>query len=291
MSLGFLIKEGLTGLKRAKFPSFAAVLTIAISLTLLGMSYLIGNELYSLLSNMRAKVNIEVFLLPSATEIDRATIAESLDSHEAVAAYEFISKEEAAARFQEEFGEDIYAVLGENPLPVSYTVDLTSAHRTSDAVSAFVQELRRLPGVDEVRYRQTFLRLLERYYKAALVAGGVILAVILGAAILLVANTIKLSIFAKREIIRIMRLVGATDLFIQTPFIVEGIVHGILGAGLALVLLSGIISGTNYLFVGIVETDIQMGYPLLVGVLITGTLFGLIGSTRSIRMFLSNGRM
>lgn len=288
MSLGFLIKEGLTGLRRAKFPSFAAILTIAISLTLLGMAYLIGSEMYSLLTTMRAKVKIEVFLLPSATESDKATIEESLESHKAVAAFQFISKEEAAARFQEEFGEDIYEVLGENPLPVSYTVDLTSSYRTSEAITAFVQELRRLPGVDEVRYRQTFLRLLERYYKAALVAGGVILAVILGAAVLLVANTIKLSIFAKREIIRIMRLVGATDLFIKTPFIVEGIIHGILGAGVALLLLSGIISGTNYLFVGIVETDIQMGYPLMVGVIITGTVFGFIGSARSIRLFLSS---
>ncbi len=291
MSVGFLIKEGFTGLTRARFPSFAAILTIAISLTLLGMAYLIGSEMYSLLTTMRAKVKMEVFLLPSATEGDKATIEESLESHEAVAAFQFISKEAAAARFQEEFGEDIYEVLGDNPLPVSYAVDLTSSHQSSEVITAFVQELRHLPGVDEVRYRQTFLRLLERYYKAALVAGGVILAVILGAAILLVANTIKLSIFAKREIIRIMRLVGATDLFIKTPFIVEGIIHGILGAGAALLLLSGIISGTNYLFVGIVETDIQMGYPLIVGVIITGTLFGLIGSARSIRLFLSSDHL
>jgi len=287
MSVGFLIKEGFSGLKRAKYPSFAAILTIAISLTLLGITYLAGVQLYSLLNSMRAQVKIEIFLLPTVTDSDRAQIEEALQRYEGVESFRFITKKEAAQRFKQEFGEDIYQVLGTNPLPVSYTVEMDAEHKSSAAITEFVQAMRRYSGVDEIKYRQTLLQLVERYYRGAAVAGGVLLAVILTAAVLLVANTIKLSIFAKREIIRIMRLVGATDMFIKTPFIVEGLVQGLLGAGLALLLLSGIITGTNYLFVGIVKTDIEMGYPLILGLVIAGTVFGFAGSARSIRRFLT----
>lgn len=287
MSVAFLIKEGLSGLKRAKYPSFAAILTIAISLTLLGISYLVGVQVYSLLNSMRAQVKIEVFLLPSANDTDRARIEKALDQYEGVASYQFITKEEAAQRFKQEFGEDIYQVLGTNPLPVSYTVEMAPGYKSSSAITQFVQTMRRYNGVDEIRYRQTLLQLVERYYKGAVLAGMVLLAIILTAAVLLVANTIKLSIFAKREIIRIMQLVGATDMFIKMPFIVEGLVQGLLGAGVALLFLSGIITGTNYLFIGIVKTDIRMGYQLVIGIIIAGAIFGLTGSARSIRRFLS----
>jgi len=278
-------------MKRARVPSVAAIITIAISLTLLGMTYVVGKELYGVINDIRSQVTLEVFLLPNATQSDRNELTEILETSQEVGSFEFISKEKAAERFQQEFGEDIYEILGENPLPISYTIEIAPTHRNSEAISAFVADLRRQRGVDEVRYHQTFLQLLDRYYNIALIVSAVILIVILGAAILLVANTIKLSIFAKREVIRIMRLVGATDLFIKTPFLVEGILHGIIGAGIALLLLSGLIAGTKYLFLGIVEMDTGLELPLIGGIITVGILFGLIGGARSIRMFLTDDRL
>ncbi|MBD3274739.1 MAG: FtsX-like permease family protein, partial [Candidatus Marinimicrobia bacterium] len=283
-------KEGISGLWRAKFPSFVAIITIAIAMTLLGITYITGTEIYNIVDRMKTQLQIEIFLLPGATETEMSRIENTLNSEELVAGFEFVSKDEAAERFSAEFGEDIYEVLEVNPLPASYTVQISSNYQTFSEISSFAQSIENLGGIDEVKYRQNFLQLLERYYRAAAVIGGVIMAIILGAAVLLVGNTIKLSIFAKREVIRIMRLVGATNRFIRTPFIIEGIIQGLLGSLGALFILYVLVSGTNYFLTGILNAGLAMDPVLILGVLVIGIFFGFIGSTRSIRMFLSDRR-
>jgi cell division transport system permease protein len=290
MTFIFLVKEGISGLWRAKFPSFVAIITIAIAMTLLGITYITGTEIYNIVDRMKTQLQIEIFLLPGATETEMARIENALNSEELVADFRFVSKDEAADRFSAEFGEDIYEVLEVNPLPSSYTVQISSNYQTFSEVSSFAESIQNLGGIDEVKYRQNFLQLLERYYRAAAVVGGVIMAIILGAAVLLVGNTIKLSIFAKREVIRIMRLVGATNRFIRTPFIIEGIIQGLLGSLGALFILYVLVSGTNYFLTGILNAGLAMDPVLILGVLVIGIFFGFIGSTRSIRMFLSDRR-
>jgi len=287
MSLGFLIKEGFSGLTRSKFPSLVAILTIAIALTLLGLSYLAGSEIYSVMKRMRSQFEIEVFLLPNTTEYDQGQIETVLKQTTGVAQYRYVSKDEAARRFQEEFGEDIYSVLDANPLPASYTIKMDPAHQNSSDITQLVQRLKKLKGVDEIKYRQNFLRLIERYYKAISIAGGILLLIILTASVLLVGNTIKLSIFAKREVIHIMRLVGATNRFIKTPFIVEGMLHGLLGALMATIFLYGILLGANYFLSGFLQHSFAMEPPFFGAIFLAGILFGLIGSSRSVRMFLN----
>ena len=290
MTFIFLVKEGISGLWRAKFPSFVAIITIAIAMTLLGITYITGTEIYNIVDRMKTQLQVEVFLLPGATETEMSRIENALSNEELVADFRFVSKEEAAERFSAEFGEDIYEVLEVNPLPASYTVQISSNYQTFSDISSFAGKIQNLGGIDEVKYRQNFLQLLERYYRAAAVVGGVIMAIILGAAILLVGNTIKLSIFAKREVIRVMRLVGATNRFIRTPFIIEGIIQGLLGSLGALFILYLLVSGTNYFLTGILNAGLSMDPVLVLGVLFIGIFFGFIGSTRSIRMFLSDRR-
>lgn len=287
MSARFLVKEGFSGLVRAKFPSFAAILSIAISLTLLGGGYIAGTEVYEIIKEVKSQFQVEVFLLPGVTKSNKAALEKTLKEATGVASYSFISKDKAAARFRQEFGEDIIDALGSNPLPESYTVKMDGAHQNYDAITALVKTVSKVPGVDEVQYRRGVLQVVERYFRAIAIAGGVILLLVLGAAILLVGNTIKLSIFAKRDVIRIMRLVGATNQFIRTPFIIEGALHGVIGSGVAMVLLYILVQGTDFLLQGLYSVRLQFDYTLLVGVLVVGTLFGLIGSLRSIRLFLN----
>jgi len=290
MSFGFLVKEGFSGLSRAKFPSFVAILTITISLTLMGVTYLGGTKLVHLFNQVRSGFEVEIFLLPGATEYDRNRIEEKLDSSELVTGFDYISKEDAADRFEKEFGENIYDVLDANPLPASYTVRMDTRNYDHNDVTVIARELGKMQGVDEVQYKQAVLQLLDRYSSAVLLGGGIILVIVFGAAVLLVGNTIKLSIFAKREVIKIMRLVGATDLFIKTPFIIEGILQGILGAAGALAVLYGIVVGTNYLLGSFLTTELIMDWPLIGGIIAAGIIFGLVGSARSIRMFISQIR-
>ncbi len=287
MSTGFLVKEGFSGLVRAKFPSFAAILSIAISLTLLGGAYVAGTEVYQIIKEVKSQFQVEVFLLPSATDSNKKAVASTLKDFTGVASYSFISKDKAAERFKQEFGEDINIALGTNPLPESYTVQMDDAHQNYDDITKLVNKVSKLPGVDEVQYRRGFLRVIERYFRAIAIAGIVILLLVLGATIMLVGNTIKLSIFAKRDVIRIMKLVGATNRFIRTPFIIEGVIQGIIGAAIAVVLLYILIQGTDFLLQGLYSVQLQFDYTLLAGVGIAGVLFGFIGSMRSIRLFLN----
>ena len=290
MSLGFLVKEGLSGFTRTKTPSFVAILTIAISLTLLGGSYEIGSELYGIFQSIQSRLNMEVFLLPNATEYDRERIEQILNDSEVVSSVHYVTKEEAARRFQDEFGEDLSEVLDYNPLPTSYRVRLDARNASLGAIKELSELLRRQSGVDEVNYRQRVFGALQQYYSIFLVVGGVVLLLILLAAIFLISNTIKLSIFAKREVIEIMHLVGATDRFVKTPFVIEGVVHGIIGAGIASLFLVGVIHGTNYFLSGIVNTKIVLDL-WVIGVLVAmGVVFGFVGSLRSVRLFLRRGR-
>lgn len=287
MSAGFLIKEGFSGLTRARFPSFAAILTIAIALTLLGSGYVAGTEIYHVVEQIRSRFQVEVFLLPDASKQDKSALENHLNSLESVDRYSFVSRMKAAERFKKEFGEDVIEALGSNPLPESYIIQLKDGYRTYSAITHLEENVSNLAGVDEVEYQSGFLQGLERYIRVALIAGGVLLILVLTAAILLVGNTIKLSIFAKRDIIRIMRLVGATNRFIRIPFLIEGILQGILGAVLSSGLLYILIQGTDFLLRGLYSISLDMDYALLAGILVAGILFGLIGSMRSIRLFLN----
>jgi len=290
MSAGFLIKEGFSGLTRAKTPSFVAIATIAISLTLLGGAYEIGSEVYDIFVRMQSRFEMEVFLLPSVTEHDKSEVEQRLENHPQVTSIHYVSKEEAARRFSKEFGEDLSEVLDYNPLPSSYRIRLDTRSISFSQITSLAESLEKQGGVDEVKYRRQLLGTLQQYYTIFLAVGGIILLVVLGAAVFLISNTIKLSIFAKREVIEIMRLVGATDRFVKTPFVIEGVVHGAIGALIASVLLLVIIRGTNFLLTGIVNTGIDMEIWLVPAFLGVGMMFGFIGSMRSVRLFLDRTR-
>jgi len=179
MSARFLVKEGFSGLVRAKFPSFAAILTIAISLTLLGGGYIAGTEVYEIIKEVKSQFQVEVFLLPGATKSNKAELEKTLKDATGIDSYSFISKEKAAERFKQEFGEDIMEALGSNPLPESYTVKMDAAHQNYDAITALVNTVSKIPGVDDVQYRRGFLQVVERYFRAIAIAGGVILLLVL----------------------------------------------------------------------------------------------------------------
>ncbi len=194
----------------------------------------------------------------------------------------YVSKVDAAEIFRRQFGQDIFEILDENPLPSSFQIKLKPNFRSATNAQLVTEQLRQLDGVDDIFYRRDLLIKLERYLEIFLV---IILGVgmILGAgAIFLVSNTIKLIIFSRSNVIQIMKLVGATRRFIRRPFLIEGIVQGLMGGCLAVLFFYLILKAIKFEIPGLIFID-QKSYPAL---LILGAFLGLFGSQLALRKFL-----
>jgi cell division transport system permease protein len=198
----------------------------------------------------------------------------------------YISKEEAAEIFKQDFGEDIYKVLNFNPLPPSVKISLKSAYRTSVAAAGVYDAVQKIDGVEDVIYRKKLLEMLDNRAVALLwLMFGIGIFVTISS-VFLVANTIRLAIYSKREIIRTMKLIGATRGFIRTPFVIEGLVQGFIGgctsAAIVFVIFEYLGKWVSLQLTEFVRVE-PYYYAIVVGV---GCLLGILGSLISIRRFI-----
>lgn len=284
MSSGFLysIGEGLKGLRRAKFSSFVSIVTIFVSLVIIGLFVVFIFNVNLILNQIRSRMELELFIDNSFTNEQIEKLRSEILNVAGVDSVRYISKALAADIFKQEVGQDIFEILDDNPLPPSFQVRLKPEFQSSLKIEKISSQLTTLEGIEEVLYRRDIIAILERYFRLFLMMSlGVGLMLAIGS-IFLIYNTIKLIIFSRRSVIDIMKLVGATRAFIRRPFIVEGIIQGMIGGGLAALffnLLSRIIK--NNIPELIVGT--QTVYALLI---ILGGVFGFVGSAFALRKFL-----
>ncbi len=286
MSIAYTLKESFSGFRRAKLSSALAVITVWIALALLGLFVVASVATHRFVQMLRDRVEMEAFIREPAEVEDLDRMERSIRAVPGVDSTVYVSKEGAAQVFQREFGEDIHQVLDFNPLPTSFRVSLKSDYKNTDSARAMHRELRAIPGIDTVIYRGKLLQIIDQRtaigYRIVL-ALGVFVAL---SAILLVANTIRLAIQAKRHQIGTMELLGATRSFIRLPFLIEGLLQGLLGGILAALLLSAVIGLT----VGLVSPEltayIHMPPFFYAGTVGSGVLLGLAGSAFSVVRFL-----
>ncbi len=286
MQIRYLLKEGFSGFQRAKLSMASAIITICISLLLLSCFTILLINANSVVESLREKVEMEAFLQddlsPDAASDARARIA----AVDGVRDTKYVSKEEAASIFKDQFGEDIYGVLNFNPLPPSVKISLKTGFRTLKAASVVYDSVRAIAGVEDVIYRKDLLEMLDKRAVALLWLMFGIGVFVTISSVFLVANTIRLAIYSKRTIIRTMKLIGATRGFIRTPFIVEGLVQGFIGgcasAGVVFVIFEYLGKWVSIQLSDFVRVD-PYYYGIIVGV---GCLLGVIGSFISIRRFI-----
>jgi len=282
LNILYTLKEGISGFKKAQLLTFLSILTIFISLTFLGLFLIAATNGVRIMKSLRARIDLEVFLDESLHSGDVERLGRRIRGLKGVKRARFISKEEAAEEFKAEFGEDILEVLGENPLPSSFRVELEEGYRSTEAIEGLSKVIEGMEGVEEVVYHKRLINLLERYINIALIAYLVLGAIVGVASVVLVSNTIRATIFARREVIEIMKLVGATDGFIRRPFLVEGMTQGVLGGILAAGFLLLFIKGMQFLLSDLILLEKEV--PLLIIVL--GGLLGLMGSRLSLNRYL-----
>lgn len=282
LNILFSIKEGLSGFKRARFSLLVTVFSIALSLVVVGLFLVGAANVGGVMGALRSKFQLEVFLELSLVKKDIDLLRQRLVKLGPVEGVFFVSREDAARKFTQQFGKDLFDVLGENPLPASFQVHLKKKARITPEMARLAGVISRWPGVDEVVYPKKLLELLDRYIHTGFRV-GIFVGVGIGlVAVLLVYNSIRLAIYAKRKLIRTMQLVGATNAMIRRPFLVEGVFEGLLGGTAAVGILFVTIKGFQYFFPGIVQLD----YPALGVVGGLGMIYGFLGSYWAIRRFL-----
>ncbi len=286
MQIRYLIKEGFSGFKRAKLSMFAAIFTISVSLLLLSFFTILLVNANSVVQALREKVEMEAFLSDQLSPEQINAVRAQVAALQGVKEVRFISKEEAAQIFREEFGEDISRVLDFNPLPASLKIFLKEGYRTAAGAESVYKAAKETKGVEDVIYRKTLLEMLDRRAQTLLLlAFGVGLFIAISS-VFLVANTIRLAIYAKRKIIQTMKLIGATRWFIRIPFIVEGLVQGCIGgctaAAIVFVIFKYLERWMSVQLSDFVAVN-RSYYGIIVGV---GCLLGLFGSVISIRRFI-----
>ena len=284
--LWFLFKEGFKGLIRSKYSGAFSIIIIAVSIIMVGFGYIIARDTLFMVENIRSQFDVDIFILPTAGPDEISGFDMKLRDMDEIEKVIYISPERAAEKFKAEFGEDIFDILDYNPLPPSFTISLKPIYRNLMSVEAIANILQRDKVVDEIKYRKRFLIILEKYQRIILVSVLVIFAFLTLISIILTSNSIKMTIFARRDIITTMKLIGATNRFVKTPFVIEGTLEGGLGALLAGMIIYGVVYVQNTYLQSFFDYNLIVSYRYYIALFFLGIFFGWIGSRRAIRRFL-----
>lgn len=289
MSLGYLIKEGLAGLSRARLAAFTSIFSLFLAVLLIGVLARIGFNAFEVSQMLREQVEVEIFL----EDLDSQSTNE-LRQRIASAAFvedlNYISQDSASQVFQQEFGMGSEAIADLKFLPASFRLKMSDEASVSQ-VDSVAQSFSGLNGVEDVRFNLALLQLLETRTDQLAMGGAVLGIFILFIAMILVFNTIRLTIYAKRDLIRAMKLVGATNGFIRRPFLVEGIVQGFIAGSAAAAIIYFLFDWAiprNISQIGVLSWPLGRWYFLIGGVILLAVVMGWMGSRWAARKFIKD---
>jgi cell division transport system permease protein len=295
MRIGFFLREAMRAMRRSAAPSFAALATVLVTMLVLGVFIPIVQTANGAANGVRGRVLVDVYMKTGATAADDARVQKELLAEPHVKKVEFVSKAQAYAQ-QEKLNPQAYQLLGSNPLPDTFHVipdnpgnvlvvrnELTPKGPSGASVPIDT-------AIQNVSNKQTDTRKILEVTNLVTITAALLTVLLTIASILLIANTIRLSLYARRREVEVMKLVGATDWFIRWPFVIEGVIVGAAGAFLALVVL-GL---AKVLLIdplanswGLIAAPRTIAFPALVAVLLgSGVVVSALGSGLSLRRFL-----
>ena len=295
-SLGYLIRKGISNIWLNRMMSAASIGILTACLIIVGGSGLLAVNIRDLFTSIENQNEIVVFVRENATDQEVKNLGVYIDSLNYVKENHFVSKADALEEQKGYMGAQGYLLEGledDNPLPASYRITLQGLEHLDE----LILELEHYQGVDTISAPTDLADTLTGVEKTALVLGSIIIGILVVASTVVISNTIRLTLFARRREINIMKYVGATDGFIRLPFVVEGITIGIFSALLSFGVIFAIYQSLGKLFG---ETKISwltsvsdslipfqsLWYYVLGGFLVAGILIGSMSSSASIRRYL-----
>jgi cell division transport system permease protein len=293
MTFGFFLREALRGLRRSSAPALAALLTVIITALVLGVFIPIVQATTGTANEVRNRVVVDAYLKDSATEADRVEVQRELEATPGVKSVEYISKDEALRELGHKVRDvdEKLELLGTNPLPSLFRVTPDDP----DELDAIVARIApggtpALAAIDDVQNRESDTGKILSATGLVKGLGAVMAGLLVLASIALIANTIRLSVFARRREVEVMKLVGATNWFIRWPFVIEGVIVGFLGGVLSVLLLAiaktTVVDPLSDRFALLAAPD-TIDFPLLVVLLLFACVaVSAIGSGITLRRFL-----
>lgn len=280
----YLVSEGLKNVWRHKMTTFTAVFSLFLALYFVGLLATAGENTRSILQYLRSKYKIEVFFKQNVDLKMAKKVSDSILEITGVRSSTVINKDDAVRIFKDQFGEDILGILGYNPLPISAVVNLKRNSEELLNVTPIVNGIKRMEGVEEVRYQGHLIKKIERTYSRFMKVFPWVAMVFITVAILVIYNTVKLSIYSRKELINSLKLIGATKLFIQMPFIFEGLIDGILATIISVPLLIGTINGANYVIDNFTSWNIELTLApiLFLWLTLLSGIISVLGSYRAV---------
>jgi len=280
----YLLRETFRALSHLKTVSLVSTLIMGVALTMLALFTLITINLHNVARSFQNEIEIAAFLEEDISGTATQEMQGRILEHHSVESVSYVSKEDALKDFQAQLGSDsdLLNVLDENPLPASLRIRLLPEFQSSEQFELMASWLREMPGVQEVRYGDQWVQRLERYVRAFLVLDLLVGGLVVVSALFVVSNTVRLTVLARKRTIEVMRLVGATDWFIRTPFILEGGLQGAVAAGLAMAVLWGVHQYASRLMGPIIFYDAAQ----IAGFVALCAIISAFGSLSSLRRFL-----
>jgi cell division transport system permease protein len=285
----YFARTALRGLATSPVTSTIAVATIGVSLVLVGAFTLLLRNMEELIDEFGAELHVTAYLEEGLPASEQAELARVVATVEGVSEVRSVSKEEALERFRQGVGRgaSLLEGLDENPLPASLEMVLSPGHRSAEGLARVAAAIEGVPGVADLTSGRDWV---EGYLRAVAVVRGVgwgLGAVIALATLLIVANTIRLAVFARRDELEILSLVGASRSFVGIPFLVEGMLEGAAGGTLALALLYGlyhlVLPGFSFgLELVLGSAPRFFSPPEALGLLLLGAGLGLLGSAAAL---------
>lgn len=288
-TFGYFFREAGRGLGRNGLMALAAATTMIVSLVILGVFMIVSTNLNHFADQAKNEIQLRIILKSDVTVVKAMRLRDLIVStykKDGVKSVKYISKEAGAADFEKTWKlPELFSDMEDNPLPDVLVVQL---ERGAD-INGLVAGINAMPGVGEIVYRE-FIHTLLLAVQILWIVGLALIALVSLGVLYIVVNTIRLTVFARRREIEIMRLVGATGWFIRWPFIMEGLILGLLGAVIAIVLLS---KGYYFLFKSVrqiaivpLASESSINTKLMLILLPAGLIFGIAGSFLSVKKFL-----
>lgn len=288
-TLRYYLHETFVSIGRNTWMASASIGTVAVSLFVLGIFLLLFLNVNRIASTIESQVQIAVYLEDDLEQAEIRTIGSAIQKIDGIESLEFVSKDQAFAQLKQRLGDQSYLLdaLDGNPLPNSFEIVMKNARLVPETA----RKISAIEGIEEVKYGRDVVDNLFEITEMVRVVGFMLVVLLTIATIFIISNTIRLTVFARRREIAIMKYVGATNRFIEIPFLLEGIILGSIGG-----VISAFSLGYFYALVSDKILESLTFFPLLpvtpyieligIFIILAGTVIGALGSTISLKRFL-----
>ncbi|HOB12361.1 MAG TPA: permease-like cell division protein FtsX [Syntrophomonadaceae bacterium] len=284
----YFFREASKSLSRNRLLSFATITTVAVCILILGMAVLLTLNASRFINRLESDVQMIAFLDKTLTKAEINEVRAEIEKIEGIKSIKFISRDQSLAELQETYGSeyDLKATLGKNPLPHTFEIEAQNPQE----VPKIAKQVDKIVGVYKVNYGQGIVERLFQVTHWVRIISVAFIIVLAAGAVFLIATTTRLSVFARRKEIYLMKLIGATDWFIRWPFFIEGIFLGVAGSLLAVGLLAlgygALLQNITSMAIINLVSDMTLLGKVYLSLVAAGAVLGVLGTYISLNRFL-----